>query len=62
LTTYPPDPRYFSHPRSDLHSSSFWVKSENSQVRFRANYFASHAVCVIDKLPLPGERSRDLDE
>ena len=61
LSTYPPDPKFFSHPRQDLHTAVFWVKSENSQVRFRAKYFAFHGICIIDKLVLPGERTEGLD-
>jgi len=61
LTTYPPDQKYFSHPRMDLQSHVFWVKSENGQILVRAKYFPWAETCVIDKFYLAAEKPIDLD-
>lgn len=62
LNTYPPDQKFYSIPRIDLHGiPCFWVKSENSQIVVRAKYYASHELCIIDKVLLHHELPEDFD-
>ena len=61
LTVYPPDQKYFSNPRLDLQSLTFWVKSENGQILARAKYIVWAETCVIDKFYLASEKPTDLD-
>jgi hypothetical protein len=61
LKTYPPDQEYFSIPRMDLNSLTFWVRSENHRVLIRAKYFVWAETCVIDKLYLSEEKPKDLE-
>jgi hypothetical protein len=61
LETYPPDQKFFSIPRMDLNTNTFWVRSENNRILIRAKYFVWAETCVIDKFYLSEERPADLE-
>ena len=62
LETYPPNQRYFSHPRMDLGGGHvFWVKSEGGRLIVRAKYFVWAETCVVDKLYTAGDKPQDLE-
>ena len=61
LETYPPDQEFFSIPRMDLTTNTFWVVTENNRIRIRAKYFAWAEVCIIDRFDLPEEDPENLE-